>query len=113
VLRVCHPLALACCVVTVLLIGMLSAEVAVVGGPVLATAGALMIVGGWMVGSRAAIAFGAAHVGICVLFVALVNLMSWSPRDAYGPFLAMGTLYALAASLAAAAMQRRDRPRGF
>jgi hypothetical protein len=34
--------------------------------------------------------------------------MVWSPDEAYKPFLAMGTLYTLAAWAAAAALWRRD-----
>ena len=33
---------------------------------------------------------GAMHVGVAVLFFALVNLLDWSPGEALMPFLSMG-----------------------
>jgi hypothetical protein len=68
---------------------------ALVAGPVLGCAGALMIIGGlwrrqpWIWG------IGLGHCGVCLLFVALVNLLRWGPQEATEPFRAMAGGYNL------------------
>lgn len=71
-------------------------ESVVLTGPVLFVTGLLTLLGGLFTRNRAASVVGAAHCGICLLFLLLVNLRRWSPNDAYVPFTVMGTIYTLA-----------------
>ena len=66
-----------------------------VAGPVLFSVGVLMVVGGlwrrqpWIWG------LGLAHCFVCLLFVALVNLLHWGPQQAAQPFRALAGTYNL------------------
>jgi hypothetical protein len=95
--RVCHVLALLCCAVGWALLAFVDVETVVVSGPVLFVLGLVLIVAGGVTRSWRAVGFGAAHVGVCILFVALVNLRHWSPRQAEAPFTIMGSAYTSAA----------------
>jgi hypothetical protein len=64
-------------------------------GPALTILGILIMAAGWKVDVRAVL-IGAAHCGICVMFVLLVNLYVWSPADAHQPFVVMGVIYIVA-----------------
>ena len=95
ILRVCLPLGLLTCVVGVALIYGYDVESVVGTGPLLFAVGLLTLVGGLLARNRVAVAVGAGHCGICLLFFGLVNLLNWSPNDAHFPFLVMGTVYTL------------------
>jgi hypothetical protein len=66
-----------------------------VAGPLLLCIAAVMVVGGlwrkqpWIWG------IGLAHCGVCLLFVALVNLLHWGPRQAQEPFRTLAAAYNL------------------
>jgi hypothetical protein len=66
-----------------------------VAGPVLGCISTAMVIGGlwrrqpWIWG------IGLAHGGICLLFVALVNLLHWGPNQAAEPFRALAGVYNL------------------
>jgi len=65
-------------------------------GPILFLVGFVMVVMGYWIGYRLAAGIGAAHMGVCVLFVLLVNILNWSPSAASFPFAWMGLLYTVA-----------------
>ena len=67
-------------------------------GPVLFSAGLVMVISEALARRNrgAILLLGAGHVGICLLFVGLVNLLSWGPGEARWPFLVMGALYVIA-----------------
>jgi hypothetical protein len=89
-------------------------ESVVITGPILFTLGVLALLGGLFTRHRLVVALGAAHCGICLLFLLLVNAMEWSPDEAHVPFLVMGTVYtlALAVPTAIALGQHRDGATG-
>ena len=69
---------------------------------------AVMIAGGLLCTQPWVWGIGLAHVGVCVLFVALVNTLSWGPRQAERPFIGMGAAYnALSGTAALLAWGRR------
>jgi hypothetical protein len=70
-------------------------ESVLVGGPTLMALGALMVVGGLRRRQPWVWAIGTGHCAICMLFVALVNGLKWSPQDADIPFTVMGAAYNL------------------
>lgn len=96
ILRVCLPLGLLTCVVGVALIYGVDVESVVGTGPVLFAVGLLTLLAGLYARNRVAVAVGAGHCGICLLFFGLVNLLEWRPDDAHFPFLVMGAVYTLA-----------------
>lgn len=63
----------------------------------IAAFGLLLITLGAVASDRRALVLGVCHVSICVLFVVLVNLLSWGPGDAHVPFALMGACYTTAA----------------
>ena len=88
------------CAIAWMLIMAVDVHTVMVTGPIIAALG-LMVVIRAIIERRAPFAIlGAAHIGICLLFVALVNLLGWSPADATRPFVAMGTTYLIASGFA-------------
>lgn len=84
------------CVAAVLLI-LPDTETVVVTGPILAGLGLGLLITSGFARYPGGMALGAAHVGICLLFVILVVYHNWSPRRAWSPFLLMGTIYTITA----------------
>lgn len=97
----CHLLALLCCAVAWTLLVFVEVESVVITGAMLFILGVLLLVGGAITRPWRAAGFGAAHVAVCVLFVALVNLRNWSPHEAEAPFTAMGAAYTAGALVTA------------
>lgn len=111
VVRVCALLACLCCVVGWALITFYDVESVLATGPVLFGLGALTFAGGLFTRSPLAWSLGVAHCCVCLLFVALVNLLSWSPSDAEWPFTVMSSVYApFAVALTVVLWVRRQRP---
>ena len=88
-------LAAICCVVAWILIVAHDVESVLVTGPILFSLGATALIGGILLKRRGAAGLGAAHCAVCVLFVALVNLMHWGPGQAREPFAMIGLFYSL------------------
>jgi hypothetical protein len=88
--RLAGALAWAAAAVTQVLIVTVDVESVVVMGPVIFLLGVATIVSSRRSRYPRAAWLGVAHVGVCVLFVALVNVFDWSPRDAEWPFGIMG-----------------------
>jgi hypothetical protein len=91
-LPVCEALRLAICA-TAFAVLFVTVESVLATGPLICFVGALMIAMGAYRRDWARSGLGAGHVGISVLFVALVNFLSWSPGDAELPFKWMGGCY--------------------
>jgi len=91
---------------------LIDTETVVISGAVIALLGIAMAVFGFRAGRRRYAWLGLAHVAICLLFVVLVNLLTWSPRDAHLPFAVMGAMHVIATGLASAwlFLRRRHRP---
>ena len=89
------PLSWLCCVVGTFAI-LVEVESVLVSGPVLFVLGLLTLIGGKMTGRRWVTGLGWGHVGICILYVGLVNLRGWSPSEAEAPFAVMSIVYTLA-----------------
>lgn len=81
-------------------------------GPVLLILGVLLTVAGLVARRTLWALLGSGHVAVCVLFVALVNLRDWSPRQAEAPFEAMSVLYTLASAAPSWLAFRRRQPLG-
>ena len=80
-------------------------ETVIVSGPLLFLAGAITLFIARTLKYALGIAVGGAQIGICLLFVSLVNILRWGPSAAEGPFKLMSILYmagALPAAVAAA-----------
>ena len=71
-------------------------ETVVISGAILALSGTTLAVAAWRLNLLPGLLLGIAHVSICVLFVVLVNIWQWSPRDATIPFRVMTGIYLLA-----------------
>ena len=69
------------------------AETALLSGPLLLSAGVLMILAGVKSARRLAMMVGCGHVGVCLLFFGLVNVLHWGPGAAQRPFMVMASLY--------------------
>jgi hypothetical protein len=65
----------------------------VVAGPAIVLLGLVAIVGGIVHRRWWLLVIGAWHVTLCLLFLALVNLRSWSPDEAKDPFITMGLVH--------------------
>jgi hypothetical protein len=102
------------CVVAIFAVAMLGAETVVVSGPIIGTLGSALIALGGFARYRWAMALGASHIGICITFLAMVNIARLSPRSAYVPFLCVGVPYvvgqAAATVVASRRMPRAERP---
>ena len=81
---------------------LIDTECVVVGGPIIAVLGIAMAATGFRARRPAYARLGLAHFGICLLFVMLVNLLTWSPRQAHLPFAVMGAMHVIATGLAGA-----------
>jgi len=88
------------CAIAWMLIMVVDVHTAMVTGPIIAALGLMIVIRGIIERRAPCIVLGAGHVGICLLFVALVNLLRWSPADATNPFVAMGATYLLASGFA-------------
>jgi hypothetical protein len=95
------------CVIAILAVATLGAESVVVCGPIIGTLGSVLIALGGFARYRWAMVLGASHIGICVVFVAMVNLARLSPRSAYVPFLVVGLPYVVGQAVATVAAVRR------
>ena len=80
----------------VCIIGM-GARSVVFTAPILFFTGGFCIYSGWRLGYGGALWLGIAEAGVVLVFVLLVNLLSWSPIKAQAPFIGMGAAYLLAA----------------
>ena len=81
-------------------------------GAALATLGIALLVAGLVARRTPWAVLGSAHVAVCGLFVALVNLRDWGPREAQAPFEAMSVLYTLASAAPSWLAFRRHRSGG-
>jgi phosphopantothenoylcysteine decarboxylase/phosphopantothenate--cysteine ligase len=82
----------AVCVLAWLAVLLLDTESVELSGPIIFLLGLVVLVGG----ARAYLV--AAHMGLCymslvLLLIALVNIFTWSPDEARGPFLLIGGLF--------------------
>lgn len=73
----------------------LNVKTVCLSGPVLALMAIATLISARRVGYPRGLWVGAAHLGICLLFFGLVNLLGWAPRDAEAPFRCMGAAYVL------------------
>jgi hypothetical protein len=86
-------------------------ESVIVTGPILVVLGVATCVVCGMLRYGLGVGAGVGHVLISVLFVTLVNALSWSPRAAETPFRAMGLIYLAAfVPLGVIAMRRIPAP---
>jgi hypothetical protein len=99
-LRVSTILACAACAVAWGLIVGVDVESVIVTGPIISVLGLTLLLCGLIERRAGFTVLGAAHVGICLLFVMLVNLLNWMPRDAHKPFAVMGAIHVIASGLA-------------
>jgi hypothetical protein len=93
-------IALAICIIATLLIPMIDVKTVLGTGPTLFVAGALMLVAARQNRDLLDSVIAAGHLGICLLFFGLVHLLHWGPGDATTPFLAMGAIWCVIASVA-------------
>jgi hypothetical protein len=98
IVRVTHWAALAACAAATLIIGAVTTRYGVLIAVVIAPAGVLITVGAAINRDWRSLTLGVGHVGVCLLFVLLVNLLRWAPDTAHVPMTIMGTCYTLAAS---------------
>jgi hypothetical protein len=84
------------CAIAWVLIMAVDVETVIVTGPIIATLGLMILIRGIIERRAPFTVLGASHLGICLLFVVLVNLFRWSPAEATKPFVAMGTVYLIA-----------------
>jgi hypothetical protein len=103
-LRVSAILAWAACMVAWGLLACVDVETVIVTGPIIALLGGMVAVRGIIERRAGFTVLGAAHLGICLLFVVLVNLLRWSPREAFTPFTVMGAMHVLGSGLGSAWM---------
>lgn len=83
----------AVCALAWVLIAAVDVESVVGTGPALFLIGLATVVAGARARYPAAWGLGLAHCAICIVFVALINLLSWNPSQAAGPFTVMGLAY--------------------
>jgi hypothetical protein len=95
-LRILLPLSWLTCAIAWLLIVRWHVETVLATGPMILSLGVLMLVLALRMRHRAGIVLATSHIGVVVLFVGLVNALSWSPSDAAQPFGVMGVMYVLA-----------------
>jgi len=82
-------------------------ETVIASGPVIALLGIWLIIQGFKRHQRLRLILGGLHCMICALFLVMVNLWHWSPRDAHLPFLAMSVIHTLIAGGLVLAMWQR------
>jgi hypothetical protein len=97
IVRACHLAALLTCATSTVVIAFVATPVGVLGGAVIFVAGTLAAVGAAIERDWIGLALGVCNVGVCVLFVLLVNLLNWGPDSAHVPFSIMGAVYTLLA----------------
>jgi len=90
------------CVIALGLIVNVDVETVIVTGPLIAILGLMVLLRGLLDRRSAFAIIGAAHIGICLLFVTLVNVWNWSPADATKPFTLMGMAHVLGTGVATA-----------
>src|SRR5688572_25751035 len=88
-----HRIGLIACAAATLFIALIDTEFGVLGGIPISAAGVTAIIGAGYAKNGWSLALGICHLGICVLFVALVNLLNWGPQTAHLPFAIMGAAY--------------------
>lgn len=98
VTRVTLVLAWLCCVIGWACIAWIDVETVIGSGPLLLALGAVLLIGGLRLRRPAFWVLGSAHCAICILFVMIVNFLSWSPGEATWPFTIMGGIYAMFAT---------------
>jgi hypothetical protein len=105
--RVLEAVGLAVCVSAFALL-FVEVEFVLFTGPLIAAIGSAMV--GMAVYRRdwARVGLGAGHVGICVLFITLVNALNWGPNVAELPFKWMGGCYLAITIGASATLLVRD-----
>jgi hypothetical protein len=109
--RVCALIAWPCCVVAWGLILSGRVETVLFTGPVIFILGVLTLLGGVFNRDRWFVVVGGGHCAVCVLFLVLVNAFHWSPREARFPFMCIGAVYTLAATVPTIiAMKERPSP---
>ncbi len=97
IVQVCHLTALLACAGTTIFIAFIDTQWGVLGGIPIFISGTLAAVGAAIRRDWLGLALGVCNVGVCVLFVLLVNLLNLSPRSAHMPFSIMGAIYTLLA----------------
>ena len=108
-LRVSTFLAWAACMLSWGVIVWVDVHPVLVTGPIIALLGLMVGVRGIIERRAGFTVLGAAHVGICLLFVVLVNLFRWSPNDAFMPFTVMGAMHVIGSGLGSAWVLLRSR----
>ena len=101
-LRVCVILAWAACVLAWMLIVGVDVISVIATGPIIALLAGMVAVRGLIERRAGFTVLGAAHLGICLLFIVLVNLFRWSPGEAQKPFTVIGALHVVASGLGSA-----------
>src|SRR5262245_12079483 len=101
-LRVLAIVTWTACVVAWALIVNVDVETVVASGPIIAILGGMLGIRGLLERRYGFAVLGAAHIAICLLFVVLVNLFQWSPRDADKPFTVMGAMHVIGSGLGTA-----------
>jgi hypothetical protein len=108
--RSCRRLMLAgwlTCLVTTLLVPCTNAEVTPFAGPIILLLGLGLIGCGVKARAWQVAGLGAAQCMVCVLFVGLVNLFHWDPKQCAGPLLALGFAWVVLAGLFTYKLWRR------
>src|SRR3954467_13999357 len=85
IVRVTHWIVLAACAVGTIVIALVTTRFGVLIGLVIGPAGILLIVGGGINRDWKTLVLGVGHLGVCVLFASLVNLLHWGPDEAHVP----------------------------
>lgn len=99
-------LTVAACIIGIAL-QLVDTETVIASGPVVALFGIWLIIQGLKRHERLRAVLGGVHCMICALFVVMVNLWTWSPREAHVPFLVMSVVHTLVASGLVVAMWLR------
>jgi hypothetical protein len=90
---------IACAIAWLLIIGV-DVETVIIAGPIIAALALSIVIRGIIERRRPFTVLGSAHLGICLLLVALVNLFNWSPSEATKPFAVMGVIHVVATGVA-------------
>ena len=97
------------CAVALGLIVAVDVESVMVTGPVITVLGLLLAVWALLEHRPPFLVAGAAHIAICLLFVVLVNVRQWSPREATLPFTVMGAMHVIGSGAGTAWLLLRGR----
>ena len=90
---------IACAIAWLLIVGV-DVETVIITGPIIAVLGLMILIRGIIERRPPFAILGAAHLGICLLFIVLVNLFHWSPGEATKPFSVMGAIHVVASGVA-------------